>query len=166
MMVVFFFPLLWLPARVFSAYCYLPFAGLGIAMAGIAEACPPAVVAAFFLLWAPLEIHSLRAQRNDTLRRADEAREWVTTLGRFAGSKPAIDGFVYDGTPEGFHVWGLEGTVKYYFRRFAVTIPPADSPEGVLLRQSCPTALLRWDGYHRKLEIHTDERAEPALSTR
>src|ERR1017187_10199359 len=35
---LFFSPLLFLPGRMFSAYCYLPFAGLGIAMTGLAGA--------------------------------------------------------------------------------------------------------------------------------
>ena len=155
MTAIFFFPLIWLPARVFSAYCYLPFSGLAIAVAGLVEAVHPAVAAACFLLWAPLDLHSLRAQRNDTLRRANQAREWVTTLARYAGTKPAVDGFVYQGLPEGFHIWGAEGAVKYYFRRLEVTIPPADTPDGIRQQQSCRTAILAWDGMSHKLEIHT-----------
>jgi hypothetical protein len=34
---LFFLPVLFLPGRLFSAYCYLPFAGLAIAIAGLAE---------------------------------------------------------------------------------------------------------------------------------
>ena len=97
MMSLFFFPLIWLPARVFAAYCYLPFCGLAIAVAGMVEAVHPAAAAACFLLWAPLDLHSLRVQRNDTLRRADQAREWITTVAKFAGTRPAVDGFVYGG---------------------------------------------------------------------
>jgi hypothetical protein len=154
MMAIFFFPLIFLPARVFSAYCYLPFAGLAIAVAGMAEATHPAVVAACFLLWAPVDLHSLRVQRNDTLRRASQAREWVTAIARYAGTRPDVGGFVYQGMPEGFHIWGMEGAVKYYFRRLEVSIPAVDSAEGIKLLQSGRTAVLSWDGVRHKLEIH------------
>ena len=45
-----FFPVLFLPGRVFSAYCYLPFAGLAIALTGLAEAASPAALALFLAL--------------------------------------------------------------------------------------------------------------------
>jgi hypothetical protein len=154
MMSIFFFPLIWLPARVFSAYCYLPFCGLAVAVAGMVEATHPAVAAALFLLWAPLDLQSLRAQRNDTLRRAVQAREWITTLARFAATRPAVDAFVYQGMPEGFHIWGMEGAAKYYFRRLELAMPPADSPEGTKLQRNCRTAILSWDGTRHKLDIH------------
>jgi hypothetical protein len=155
MMGLFFFPLLWLPARVFTAYCYLPFAGLAIAMAGLTESAKPAMIATFFLLWIPLDIHWLRTQRNDTLRQGRDAGEWITKVGRFAQTGPAVTGFVYKGMPEGFHIWGLEGTVKYFFRRLEVTIPSSDSPEGAQLRQCGRTAILNWDGARHRLEIET-----------
>jgi hypothetical protein len=153
MMAIFFFPLIFLPARVFSAYCYLPFAGLAVAVAGMVEAVNPAVAVAGFLLWAPLDLQSLRQQRNDTLRRASQAREWITTVARYAQTKPAVDGFVYQGMPEGFHIWGMEGTVKYCFRRLEATMPAAGTPEGEKLLRHGRTARLLWDETRHQLEI-------------
>src|SRR5207253_10503363 len=45
MMALFFLPLLFLPGRIFSAYCYLPFTGLAIALAGAAESTSVAALA-------------------------------------------------------------------------------------------------------------------------
>jgi hypothetical protein len=166
-MALFFFPLLWLPGRVYSAYCYLPFAGLAITMAGLAEAARPAAIALFFLLWLPLDIHSLRVQRNDTLRRDADAREWITTFDNFAKTHPTVTGFVYRGVPDGFHPWGLESAVKYSTRRLDVAVPSIDSPEGLQLQQSGRAVILNWDPVRHKLEIQTppagSDNAIPAL---
>ena len=42
---LFLFPVLFLPGRMFSAYCYLPFTGLAIAITGLAESASPAALA-------------------------------------------------------------------------------------------------------------------------
>jgi len=108
-------PLLWLPGRMFSAYCYLPFAGLAIVMAGIAETARPAAIALFFLLWLPADIYWLNAQANQTLQQDRDAREWITTLGNFAKTRPAVTGFSLPGFPEAFHNWSAEGGVSTSF---------------------------------------------------
>ena len=155
MLALFLFPLFWLPGRVSSAYCYLPFTGLAVAMAGIAETAKPAAVALFFLLWLPADIYWLNAQGNETLRQDRDNREWITALGKFAKTRPAVTGFVYKGVPEAFHDWGVEAGVKYFFRLLNVTVPPVDSPEGAQLLRNGHVAILNWDtGLHR-LEIQT-----------
>jgi hypothetical protein len=155
MMALFFFPLLWLPGRIWSAYCYLPFTGLAIAIAGMVEGAKPAAIAIFLVLWLPLDIHMIRVQRNQTLREDRDAREWITTFGKFAQNGPAATGFVYKGMPEGFHAWGVEGVVKYYCRAFNATIPSADSPEGAQLLRNGHVAVLNWDARRHRLEIQT-----------
>jgi len=156
-MLLFFFPMVCLPGRIFSAYCYLPFTGLAIALAGIAEAVKPAVIAVFFVLWMPLDIYHLREQRTLTIGQDRDAREWIDTLGEFARTRPAVAGFVYKGMPDGFHIWGLEGAVKYFFRILDVTIPAVDSPEGGRLLQGGRVAVLEWDAARHRLEIQVPD---------
>ena len=60
MMAALFVPMLFLPGRIFAAYCYVPFLGLAVAASGMAEFAPPWAIAAFFVLWAPIEVHELR----------------------------------------------------------------------------------------------------------
>jgi hypothetical protein len=162
MMLLFLTPLLWLPGRVLSAYCYLPFAGLAIATAGLAERAHPAAIAACFLLWLPVDIHSLRLQRNDTLRQDQDAREWMTTFARFVRTAPPVAGFIYYGVPEGLHDWGMESAAKYFLKRLEVNFVPLGSPEADRLRQTGNTAICNWDYYHRKLDIQT---VEPSLTS-
>src|SRR5436190_3072930 len=71
MMGLLFSPLLFLPGRIFSAYCYVPFTGLSIAFTGLAESAAPPVIAAFLLLWLPIDLQELRLRRRDTLARDD-----------------------------------------------------------------------------------------------
>jgi hypothetical protein len=152
---LFLLPLLWLPGRISSAYCYLPFTGLAIVMAGIAENARPAAIAIFFLLWLPADIYWLNAQRDETLRQDRDARQWITTLGNFAKTRPAVTGFVYKGFPEAFHNWSGEGGVKYFFRLLDVTVPSVDSPEGAQLLRNGRVAVLNWDAARHRLEIQT-----------
>lgn len=133
----FLLPMLFLPGRVFSAYCYVPFAGLAAAFAGIAETTSPAAVLLFFALWTPQDIHWLRAQRRETLARAVEIREWATALAAFARTSPNTGEITAEGAPVGFAGWGVEGAVQYFFP----------------LGHTGPPAVLKWDYYRRKLDI-------------
>jgi hypothetical protein len=138
-----------------SAYCYLPFTGLAIAIAGFAERVHPAAVAACLLLWLPVDIQSLRSQRNDTLRQDQDAREWMTTFAGFARTGPPVAAFVYQGVPEGLHNWGMEAAAKYFLKRLDVPFAPVGSVEAERLQQSGAAAVCNWDYYHRKLSIET-----------
>jgi hypothetical protein len=58
---------------------------------------PTDVFHIFFLLWLPADIYWLNSQGDETLRQGRDAREWITTLGQFAKTRPAVTGFVYKG---------------------------------------------------------------------
>jgi hypothetical protein len=154
-MVLFFFPLLWLPSRVFAAYCYVPFGGLAIAMAGMAEEVKPAVLAAFFLLWTPLDIQRINLRGAETLQADRDAREWISTVERFAKRSPATAGFVFQDRPAAFRIFGLEGALKYFYNTTEITLRSQGSPEAAELLRAGNTALLRWDGQRHRLEIQT-----------
>jgi hypothetical protein len=147
-MALLFLPMLFLPGRMAGAYCYVPFIGLGIAVAGMFESWPPAAAVLALALWAPLDIHALRVQRNVTLARAQDAKQWVTALATYGAANPAPDAFVFDGAPEGFARYGMEGAVKYIFHRLdprltsVAEAPPAGS-----------AAVLRWDAGRHRLDI-------------
>jgi len=150
-MAAFFFPLLFLPGRLFSAYCYVPFTGLAMAFSGIAEAVSPAGVVLFFLLWIPQDVHWFRLQRRETLARDAQIREWMTTLAAYAKSGERVDAFVFDGAPPGFARWGVEGAVKYLFHRLDAKVQSASDAE----RPAGRVALLRWDVAESRLHIET-----------
>lgn len=150
MMAVFFFPLLFLPGRLFSAYCYLPFTGLALAFAGMADAVRPAAVAAFLLLWAPIEYRELRTQRRATLAADDEVRQWVGGVARFAKTAPRVDAAVCAGLPAGFHRWGAAGALHYLIRPGLEIRFLDDAGDRKPLADE-RVALLYWDPGQRKL---------------
>jgi hypothetical protein len=150
---LFLFPVLFLPGRIFSAYCYLPFAFLAIALSGVGEALSPAALGLFLALWLPMDIHELRLRRRETLANDNEVRTWMDTVGRFASGKQKVGAFVFSGTPAGFHPWGVEGTLKYYYERSDLTVKPIGDPEVADLMRSRPVALLNWDAGRKRLDI-------------
>jgi hypothetical protein len=159
LMGLFLAPLFFLPGRMFSAYCYLPFTGLAIAFAGLCEASRPMVVAVFFLLWLPADYAALRAQRRATLAQDDAVREWVTTLAEYAGAGQRVQAVVYSGAPQGFARWGVEGAIKYLFRGSDPEIHAVDEPGAKQAFQRDNVALLTWEDTAQKLDIasHTPQ---------
>jgi hypothetical protein len=150
MMALFFLPLLFLPGRMFSAYCYLPFAGLAIALTGVAEAASPAAVVLFLALWLPMDIHELRLRQRETLARDAEIRAWMSGVERFAASRPKVAGFVISGLPDGFQRWGAEGALKYFYERPDLRV--RFSGEGST-DMAGPVAFFTWDAARKRLDI-------------
>jgi hypothetical protein len=152
-MALFFFPMLFLPGRVFSAYCYLPLTGLAIALTGLAETASPAAVAAFVLLLMPLDYRELRRRSRETLARDEEVRVWMDGVGRFAAANPGVDAFVYSGAPREFHPWGVEGALKYLYKRGNLVIRSISESDSDEVRANHHAAVLRWDPWHKRLDI-------------
>jgi hypothetical protein len=192
---LFLLPLLFLPGRMFSAYCYLPFAGLAIAITGLAEggadplvragrprpafgttmsascreaqagrrgrrprtwgSAPQVALALFLLLWLPMDFHELRVRRRDTLAKDDEVRTWMNAVRRFAAGGERVDAFVFAGTPTGFHQWGVEGALKYFYERGDLTVKRAGDADAVALIETRRVALLDWDAGRKRLDIVT-----------
>ena len=153
-LVLYFVPLLFLPGRIQSSYCYLPFTGLAVALAGIAETRKTWQVAAFFLLWLPLDMYWFNLAKNETLRRDRDIRAWIDAAGRFAKAQPNVTEFAYEGMPDGYREFGLGATFKYFLEK-NVTMVPLNSPEGAKLRQGGHAAILRWDPARHQLQIET-----------
>jgi hypothetical protein len=135
-----FVPLLFLPGRLFSAYCYVPFLGLAIVVAML----PLRVLAVGLLLWIPLEVHELRIQRRATLTLDTRVRTWVTSAAQFAKTAGPVDVVVYQGRIPGFADYGIQGAVQYLFHRSTLPVLPWDRADArTLVDQGAP--VLVWD---------------------
>jgi hypothetical protein len=148
MMGLFLLPLLFLPGRIFSAYCYLPFAGLAIALTGVAESASPAALVLFLALWLPMDVHELRLRQRETLARDQGIRAWMEGVARLRASGDRVDAFVFSGAPDGFQRWGVEGALQYFWERNDLKIRARDEGTAGLAGR---IAFLTWDG--RRLEI-------------
>jgi hypothetical protein len=152
-MALFLFPLLFLPGRLFSAYCYVPFIGLAIALTGFAETAGRIPLAAFFLIFAPLDAYSFVAQQQTTLDLDEGARRWFTTLAHFARTKPDVDTFVFAGNPIGYGRTSVEAAIKFIFHNDSLHVDYIDeaAAKPALARER--TALLTWNYDTRTLDI-------------
>jgi hypothetical protein len=154
MMALFLAPLLFLPGRIFSAYCYLPFAGLAIALSGVPG---PAVLAAV-LLWMPMNIHEFRIRRREMLARDAEIRTWMSAVQRFADSGQKVGAFLYSGAPAGFHSWGIEGALKYFYSRQDVVVLNSEDPKASAARSQGPVAVIEWDPIMKQAAVRLVDR--------
>jgi len=145
-------PLLFLPGRLFSAYCYVPFAGVALVASGfdLKSREARAAAALLFVLWAPWDYSQMRVQRRGKLARDDEVRAWMGALGEFGARGETIDAFVFAGAPAGFQRWGIEGAIKHFFPRPDLEIRRNEDPEAQAALHRSRVAMLTWD-YRRKL---------------
>ena len=150
-MILFLTPLLFLPGRIETAYCYLPFTGFAIALTGAAEMVHPAVIVAALLLFAPLELHDMRIQRRDKLAKDDDARAWVTAWSKFAAGAGPVDTFLWNGAPFGFGSFGIEGAIKCLYPGAGYHIVYYDKLPVAL--DDKPAAILTWNQSLHKLDI-------------
>ncbi|MBZ5728779.1 MAG: hypothetical protein LAP87_27840 [Acidobacteriia bacterium] len=153
MMGLLFVPMLFLPGRLFSAYCYVPFTGLAVAFAGLAEGVRPLWLAVFLLAWLPVDYQALRSARRETLANGDEAREWIATLARYARTTPPAATFLYAGTPGGYHHWGVEGALKYFYKGGKFDVLPLADRAALTQAGDGRTTLLSWNRATHKLDI-------------
>jgi hypothetical protein len=154
MVFLFFIPLLFLPGRLFSAYCYLPLAGVALmaaTVAGLPRLAP--VVALLCVLWIPWNLSLLRKNRRETLAADDEVRTYVSALVNFSRKSKATRVFVYDGQPPGFHSWGAEGVLRFLYGHpnpALYSIEDKEAPEALKLDD---VALLKWNPDERRLAV-------------
>jgi hypothetical protein len=149
MMALFLLPLFFLPGRLFSAYCYLPFTGLAIALSG-ADA---RVLIVGLVLWFPWNLHELRLRQRETLSRDSEIRGWMTAAQRFADSHEKVDAFVFSGAPAEFNQWGIEGALEYFYSRDDLVVRWAEDPEGKNLMATKRVAFIQWDAARKRADI-------------
>jgi hypothetical protein len=144
MAAILFFPLLFLPGRIFSPYCYVPFLGLALALSGVAEAVGPIPVAVLLLLFAPFDIHELRLRRNITLTHDNDVRGWVAGIAEFARTAPRLDAAVWSGSIPDFAHWGMSGAIYYLFHNGDIKIANVSDPGAADLLQHARVAYIEW----------------------
>ena len=152
-MILFLTPVLFLPGRIQTAYLYLPFTGLAIALTGAAEMCHPAIIVAALVIFAPLELHDLRIQRRDTLAKDDDARAWVSTWSKYAANAGPIDTFLWNGNPSGFEGFGIIGAIKSLYPGTGYQIQYYEKPPVAV--EGKRVAILTWNQSLHKLDIAT-----------
>lgn len=152
-----FFPLFFLPGRLLSAYCYVPFAGLAMVLAGVVETTGALPVALLILLWLPLDLRELRAQRSETLARDNEVHRWADGLRRFAATAPQPDAVAWAGEIPGFAEWGVDGAIGVAFHNNALKVARLDGPDLAEIAKCGRVAYLLWNRSSLSTALRTPE---------
>lgn len=158
-MLLFFFPLMFLPGRLLSAYCYVPFIGLAIAFSGFAPTGRWIPAAVFLLLFAPLDAHMLAVQRSETMHLDNAARRWIAGIERFADTHPDIDGVVYRGLPTGYSHYGCAGAVQFIYHNHDLPVVDANDPKAQDMLNRPDIAVFTWLDQLQYLDIDVTHRA-------
>ena len=150
---LFFVPLLFLPGRLYGAYCYLPLIGVATVFAALAATRYGLLAAVFLAAWLPWNCAALRHYRIDKLARDDETRAYVAQLQKAAPSLAAIPVFIYRGLPPGLPQWGADSALHYVLGDHGERLYSFDAPGAGELLQCPAVATLTWDERCRKLRI-------------
>ncbi|MBM3783144.1 MAG: hypothetical protein FJW30_02230 [Acidobacteria bacterium] len=142
-------PMFAVPGRLFSAYLYLPLAGLGIAFAAVVDRWR--WVTAALLLWLPLQYFALRDRRNVALAEADETRIYVGKVRGVAREMPDIEQILIDGYPASMRRWGVEGALRLAFDRDKVNATFVEDTRRPEPDAAKTLAVLSWSASQRDL---------------
>ncbi|MDQ6704967.1 MAG: hypothetical protein M3Z85_03260, partial [Acidobacteriota bacterium] len=174
-MCLFFFPLAFLPGRLFPAYCYLPLTGVAIAIAGLislGEKAHPRAIAPLvlivFAIWMRRDIQELRRDRGATLAADNDIRVFVTAIQNYAKAHPAPRTVVYDSVPSELHHWGVTAAVNIAYRQSEMRSRFIDSPEAREALKNGPVTFISWDEVERRVhftarDANTNEAAYIAM---
>jgi len=147
-------PLLFLPARLYEAYIYLPFAFAAIALAGAATRVNPACTWIALAIWMSFNVRPLRHEQRQKLALDDQAFAYVSELIAWSSRNPGTTALIYDGLPDKFHVWGLMGAWEIAHHTPAqLPVWPADSAEGQKALATQTVAVAVWDRGKQRLRI-------------
>ncbi len=146
-------PLFVLPGRLFEAYAYLPLACAAVALGAAASRWNPAWAWMALALWMPFNMREIRHEKRAILDRDDQAFAFVDAIGKWVHRTPAIETFVYDGVPTGFHQWGVAGAWDIAHGRLGLPAFYASWPEGQKALAGETVAYGSWDPVHRRLAI-------------
>ncbi len=147
------FPMILLPGRLFSAYWYVPLAGVAIAFSSLANARYGWLAIVFLAAWLPWNYAALREYRVKKLADDADARAYVDQLTASAATLLQIPVFIYDGFPPSLHPWGINGALRYLHSDTDLTFRSLRDPDAQGLIRSPAVAILTWNQGQRKLAI-------------
>jgi hypothetical protein len=148
---LFFVPLLFLPGRIYPAYCYLPLTGAALAVAVMAGRYRWRFVLGGALMWSAVSVVLVRRESRATLAADEENRRYVTALAKLAATSPGLRDFVWDGSPSQFEPWGIHGAVRYLWRRDDFHLMKADDANAPDALAHPGAVLLEWKAPERTL---------------
>ena len=114
-----FFPMLFVPGRLYGAYLYLPLAGIALAIGALADRSKLAaqiMLAVICLAWQPFQYKLLRDYRNVTLAEGDDHRAYVRGIRQIALVQPGVTLAVSESAPKTMPFWGTDGALHFIYK--------------------------------------------------
>jgi hypothetical protein len=164
MLAAFFLPLLFLPGRMFAAYCYLPLTGAAVEIATLATIAPPAWTLAFFALWMPWNFYQHRRDSKLTLAMDRDNRTYVNGLFDYSRAHPKLPQLAFAQFPENFHVWGMQAALNYPIANTNIDIAYMDELHARALPADANITFLNWDRQRKELFVIPKDPSAPELS--
>ncbi len=105
-------PLLFLPARLYSVYLYVPLLPLAIAFAFLFERVPRPLLGVGLALFLGLDYQVLREKRKTELTLGQESQAYVEQLGAAHQRSPLAATAYYENAPAGLQLHGMRGALR------------------------------------------------------
>ena len=156
-----FLPLLFLPGRLFAAYCYVPLTAAALAAGAFAAHFRAVWLLPLLAIWVPWNIRELRIDRRATLAADDEARAYVRQLQHFGRTHRQPPPIVYENVPLHFAHWGVEAAVNIVYHRMDLEPYPVDSPHSAALWGREPLSYLYWNAPNQQLYVFDQSARTP-----
>ena len=167
MALLLFSPMLFVPGRLYSAYLYLPLAGIALAIGALADRSERTAwitLAVLCVAWQPLQYKFLREYRNGNLAEGANHRAYVRGIRQISLIKPNITHVFVENAPETMAFWGTDGALRFIYKNpdLKVTHLNQGMPERMGVGESI--LLLSWDAANRRFNFMSHMKDEPDLS--
>ncbi|MCU0247584.1 MAG: hypothetical protein MUC42_13500 [Bryobacter sp.] len=106
-------PMFFLPGRLFSVYLYVPWFGLAIFAAALAERGKLWIVLLILASWWWLQYQRMKDFRREELGVARETRLFAGQVREVMKQFPNVQSVFWDGKPRHLAPWGVEGAIHY-----------------------------------------------------
>ena len=157
-------PLLFLPARLFSVYLYVPMIPAAVGIAYLFAKIPPKALAVGLVLWLGLNFTTLRAKRKTEIAIAQESRSWVTQLAVANKSAPLANPAYYENAPPGLQLYGMVGALRLITHNPGAEILDPAKEEDRLRAKDRELPTISWFRPTQRLTIIPHSLAEAKLS--
>ncbi len=163
-----FFPMLFVPGRLYGAYLYLPLAGIALAIGALADRSNLAAhitLAVTCLAWLPYQYKLLRDYRNVTLAEGDENRAYVRGIRQISLVQPGVTLAVSESAPKNMAFWGTDGALHFIYKNPELKVIHMNQGVPENIPASGNMLLLSWDALKKRVNYVAHRAGEPEAPT-
>lgn len=157
-------PLLFLPARLFSLYLYVPMLPLVIALAFLFERAPRILLGVGLICFLGLDYQVLREKRKTELALGQESRAYVEQLGQAHQVSPLAATAYFENAPIGLQLHGMRGALRLITKDPGARVLDPEKEEARFEARDHELPTLSWYRPSHRLTILPHQYGEAKLS--